>query len=82
MRNWMARLLVLAPGLYLLLNGGLLLCSPRWFVRVHKLPFYPPRFKRGMDAIAAHEHASRAAGLVATLGGAVYLLVVMARQRP
>jgi hypothetical protein len=80
MRNQTCRLLALAPGLYLLLNGGLLWCSPRWFVQVHNLPFYPPRFKRGMDAIAAHERASRAVGLVATLGGAVYLLLVTARR--
>ena len=71
-----ARLLALAPGLYLLLNGGLLSCSPRWFVRVHTLPFYPTRFKRGMDAIAAHERASRVVGLVATLAGAGCLLAV------
>ena len=80
MRNRTARLLVLAPGLYMLLNGGLLLCSPRWFVRVHKLPFYPPRFKRGMDAIAAHERASRAVGLAAALGGAIFVLGAVPRR--
>jgi hypothetical protein len=72
--------MTLAPGLYLLLNGGLLWCSPRLFVRVHNLPVYPPRIKRGIDAIAAHERASRSVGLAATLGGAVYLLVAMTRR--
>ena len=76
----MARLLVLAPGLYLVLNGGLLVGSPRWFVRIHKLPFYPARFKRGMDAIATHERASRSVGLATTLAGAASLLGAVPRR--
>jgi hypothetical protein len=69
------RLLALLPGLYLLVIGAHLWWSPRHFVRVHTLPFYPPRFKRGMDAIATHERASRAVGLAATLAGAGWLVL-------
>jgi hypothetical protein len=76
----MARFLRLAPGLYLLGNGGLLLCSPRWFVRVHTLPFYPPWAKQRLHAIGTHERASRAVGLAATVAGVVCLLI--ATNRP
>lgn len=72
--------LVLLAGLYLLLNGGLLLASPRWFVRIHTLPFYPPSFKRGMETIAAHAGPSRAVGLMATLAGSACLLRVRPRR--
>ena len=71
----MSRFLRLAPGLYLLGNGGLLLCSPRWFVQVHTLPFYPPRVKQAIGAIGTHERASRMVGLLATVAGAACLLV-------
>lgn len=71
------RFLKLLPGLYLLAIGPHLWWSPRNFVRIHKLPFYPPRFKRSIDAIAAHERGSRRVGLAATVAGAVYLLVAL-----
>jgi uncharacterized protein YjeT (DUF2065 family) len=71
----MCRFLRLAPGLYLVLNGGLLLASPRWFVRVHALPFYPPRVKQMIGGIGTHDRASRLVGLVATVAGVAYLLV-------
>jgi hypothetical protein len=70
----MARCLRLAPGLYLILNGGLLLASPRWFVRVHALPFYPPSVKQAIGGIGTHERASRLVGLVAAGTGVVCLL--------
>ena len=81
MPNGKMGLLLLLPGLYLLAIGPHLWWSPRSFVRMHTLPFYPPRIKRGIAAITAHERASRRVGAAATVLGVVYLAGVLLRRQ-
>jgi hypothetical protein len=76
MKRTLVRWLSRAVGVYLALNGALLLWSPRAFARFHQQRFLPAHVNGVFSSIARHRHRGRALGLLGVTAGVGALIAV------